>query len=139
MPLNPNLKVGENERFVLHGLDNAMLRDIHALFSTDATRYCAVALHKKFKIPPTEVGGSFRSFLRNAFHVRHSQIPPTAVGGWFSSFLPRRRVGKSGASNGSVSPEANLNNPPTAVDGILNFLCKAPRCGTDLSCIGVSS
>jgi len=50
------------------------------------------ALHKKFKIPPTEVGGSFRSFLRNAFHRRHSQIPPTAVGGCFRSFLPRRRI-----------------------------------------------
>src|SRR6201988_1403456 len=99
-----------------------------------------------------DVGGSFRSFLRNAFHGRHSQIPPTAVGEWFRSLLVRRyplnaaRAARRRIENEPIGRK-DLNQPPTAVGirrsrrckldrkdlkvstpegGILNFLCKTP-------------
>jgi hypothetical protein len=46
-------------------------------------------LHKKSKIPPTAVGGLFRSFLLRRQLGVCVQIPPTEVGGWFRSFLLR--------------------------------------------------
>ena len=57
------------------------------------------------RIPPTAVGGLFRSSLHVELYLL-SVIPPTAVGGYFRS---------------SLYDELNrqdLNNPPTPVGGI---------------------
>src|SRR6266496_14074 len=55
------------------------------------------------KIPPTAVGGWFRSFLQN--WARCTKMPPTAVGGWFRSFLQR------------TGPAAQKSHPRQWVDG----------------------
>src|SRR5438876_8236926 len=98
-------------------------------------RPCAVESHarqpkrnqlRKLTIPPTAVGGWFRSCLQESCtetHKSHQRqlvdgssptyrkhalqkltIPPTAVGGWFKSGLQRRRTAKR-------------RIPPTAVGG----------------------
>jgi len=75
------------------------------------------ALHKKFKIPPMEVGGYFKSFL-SGLQRREIEIPSTAVGGLFrlasgdtepldAPDFPTLRLGRK-----------ELNHPPTAVGGI---------------------
>jgi len=46
-----------------------------------------------------------------------SEIPPTAVGGWFRSFLLAEELEVMSFSHGPVFPEADLNNPPTPVGG----------------------
>src|SRR5258705_5525491 len=99
------------------------------------------------EIPPTEVGGMFRSNLPRRW-LRNLGIPPTAVGGWFRSNLPRWASKLGNPTNGSwwmvqiqptemglrnlgipptavggwfsrfVSKRQDLNNPPTAVGGI---------------------
>ena len=71
-------------------------------------------------IPPTAVGGSFRSFLHPP---EFKLIPPTAVGGSFRSFLhsPDFKLIPPTAVGGSFRSalEKDLNNPPTAVGGIV--------------------
>src|ERR1700752_5187108 len=58
-------------------------------------------------IPPTAVGGLFKSILKRS----DLKYPPTAVGGikfWFRNRVCRK----------------DLNHPPTAVGGIPDFLCR---------------
>jgi len=59
---------------------------------------------QKVEIPPTAVGGWFRSFLQNRC-IKNSKIPPTAVGGWFKSDLfmrvtPALKLQKVGVREG---------------------------------------
>jgi hypothetical protein len=53
---------------------------------------------KRLRIPPTAVGGWFKSSLHAEARREPLRIPPTAVGGWFKSSLhskARRNVSES--------------------------------------------
>jgi hypothetical protein len=77
-----------------------------------------MALHKKAKIPLTAVSRSFKSFLRRVTLVT-SQIPPTAVGGLFRSFLLEPKPGWfARVFSLSKGRREDLNDPQTAVCGI---------------------
>src|SRR5260370_835341 len=58
-------------------------------------------LCENFEIPPTAVGGWFRSFLQKPHFAPMKEIPPTAVGGLFRSGL-RTNEGPSDC-NGHLS------------------------------------
>jgi len=62
--------------------------------------------NNNLRIPPTAVGGSFKSFLRNDL-----KYPPTAVGWDYSA-----------AKN--MFCRQQLKNPPTTVGGIFTFCAK---------------
>jgi len=79
-------------------------------------------LCENFEIPPTAVGGWFRSFLQKPHFAPMKEIPPTAVGGLFRSGL-RTNEGRATAMDTLVSwtfyvKRLDLNHPPTAVGGI---------------------
>src|SRR5216684_2143924 len=87
------------------------------------------------QIPPTAVGGSFTCSLQTEAARPLPRIPPTAVGGSFKSslqleagygsacflFLPLLREERDSKSKGPgrLTCRPHLNNPPTAVGGIL--------------------
>jgi hypothetical protein len=97
------------------------------------------ALHNEIKnwvpysevlqIPPTEVGGSFRSFLQTDFK-NNVLIPPTAVGGYFKSTLLIRKFRQQKLVACSIN-RSYLNNPPTSVGGIETAFFD--RCRKDLN------
>jgi hypothetical protein len=80
-------------------------------------------------IPPTAVGGLFRSFLERGTGGM-LLIPPTAVGGLFRSFLQLLRSCKNCRNPSGTQVlkrpreclRKDLNNPPTAVGGISKVL-----------------
>jgi hypothetical protein len=78
-------------------------------------------LPQKSEIPPTVVGGFFKSFLLRVIG-RELKIPPTEVGGLFRSFLQGVRKlqerDQNAASCGRGCVRQDLNYPPTAVGGI---------------------
>src|SRR4030095_8694800 len=80
-------------------------------------------------IPPTAVGGSFKSSLQTKAARLLPQIPPTAVGGLFKSSLQEPKWTASPIQLTAVGGirtrtregpfcRPDLNNPPTAVGGL---------------------
>ena len=72
------------------------------MFQIQPTHNC----HTRNEIPPTAVGGYFRSSLHDALNRQDLNHPPTSVGG-----IPDSRA--------TAVCRLDLKHPPTAVGGIL--------------------
>jgi hypothetical protein len=108
--------------------DSPLLR-----FDTKSRKYhprqsvdCSDPLYKRrtcgiSRIPPTEVGGLFRSCLQRRT-CGILRIPPTEVGGWFRSSLRNKAIQTQSKAISATCTfcerRPDLNNPPTSVGGI---------------------